>query len=163
MGFCMETAGMTQGDQGDLPPTLEMDRGFEDQLEVLKDASESMEEDQDPEVRNVSQFSLRTESIYRKYRLVDHFENSSCSKQFGPMTVEIKSQKVKTAANEAPPRAPKLKEIVDVDPLLQGQALLAAGKKRKKQQKRAGLYKIQHLYVNKVNYLVWFAIFLKIV
>ncbi|XP_024915777.1 guanine nucleotide-binding protein-like 3-like protein isoform X2 [Cynoglossus semilaevis] len=105
MGFCMETAGMTQGDQGDLPPTLEMDRGFEDQLEVLKDASESMEEDQDPE--------------------------------FGPMTVEIKSQKVKTAANEAPPRAPNLKEIVDVDPLLQGQALLAAGKKRKKQQKRA--------------------------
>lgn len=58
------------------------------------------------------------------------------------MTVEIKSQKSKTdlPAGEAAARAPRLRDIVDIDPLQQGQALLAANKKRKKQQKRAGLY-----------------------
>ncbi|XP_051933285.1 guanine nucleotide-binding protein-like 3-like protein isoform X2 [Hippocampus zosterae] len=61
--------------------------------------------------------------------------------EFGPMTVEIKSQKFKTVVPESDPasKAPDLKDIVNVDPLLQGQALLAAGKKRKKRQKRAGL------------------------
>ncbi|KAM9859967.1 LOW QUALITY PROTEIN: guanine nucleotide-binding protein-like 3-like protein [Aulostomus maculatus] len=59
--------------------------------------------------------------------------------EFGPMTVEIKSQKSKTdePVNPASSRAPDLKDIVNVDPLQQGQALLAASKKRKKQQKRA--------------------------
>ncbi|XP_060925287.1 guanine nucleotide-binding protein-like 3-like protein [Limanda limanda] len=58
--------------------------------------------------------------------------------EFGPMTVEIKSQKLRTDASaEAAARAPNLKDILYVDPLQQGQALLAAGKKRKKQQKRA--------------------------
>lgn len=59
------------------------------------------------------------------------------------MTVEIKSQKSKTdlPASEAAARAPRLRDIVDIDPLQQGQALLAANKKRKKQQKRAGLCK----------------------
>ncbi|XP_042352525.1 guanine nucleotide-binding protein-like 3-like protein [Plectropomus leopardus] len=73
----------------------------------LQDETQSMEDDQDPE--------------------------------FGPMTVEIKSQKSKTdlPANEAVPRAPDLKDIFGVDPLQQGQALLAASKKRKKQQKRS--------------------------
>lgn len=58
------------------------------------------------------------------------------------MTVEIKAQKSKTdlPANDAASRAPDLKDILNVDPLQQGQALLAASKKRKKQQKRAGLY-----------------------
>lgn len=58
------------------------------------------------------------------------------------MTVEIKSQKSKTdlPANDAAARAPGLMDILNVDPLQQGQALLAASKKRKKQQKRAGLY-----------------------
>lgn len=57
------------------------------------------------------------------------------------MTVEIKSQKkTDLAANDAASRAPDLKDILNVDPLQQGQALLAASKKRKKQQKRAGLY-----------------------
>lgn len=57
--------------------------------------------------------------------------------------MEIKSQKSKTdlPANDAAPRAPGLKDILNVDPLQQGQALQAASKKRKKQQKRAGLYK----------------------
>lgn len=57
------------------------------------------------------------------------------------MTVEIKSQKLKSVAPESAPaaKAPDLKDIVNVDPLQQGQALLAAGKKRKKRQKRAGL------------------------
>ncbi|XP_068576198.1 guanine nucleotide-binding protein-like 3-like protein [Cebidichthys violaceus] len=59
--------------------------------------------------------------------------------EFGPMTVEIKAQRSKTdlPANDAVPRAPNLKDILDVEPLRQGQALLAASKKRKKQQKRA--------------------------
>ncbi|XP_045931326.1 guanine nucleotide-binding protein-like 3-like protein [Micropterus dolomieu] len=73
----------------------------------FKDETESMEDDQDPE--------------------------------FGPMTVEIKSQKSKTdsPANDAASRAPGLKDIFNIDPLQQGQALLAARKNRKKQQKRA--------------------------
>ena len=56
--------------------------------------------------------------------------------------MEIKSQKSKTelAANDAASKAPGLKDILNVDPLQQGHALLAASKKRKKQQKRAGLY-----------------------
>ncbi|XP_034388619.1 guanine nucleotide-binding protein-like 3-like protein isoform X2 [Cyclopterus lumpus] len=59
--------------------------------------------------------------------------------EFGPMTVEIKSQRSKTnsRAKDAAARPPDLKDIFDVDPLQQGQALRAAGKKRKKQQKRA--------------------------
>uniref|UniRef100_A0A8P4KU78 G protein nucleolar 3 like n=1 Tax=Dicentrarchus labrax TaxID=13489 RepID=A0A8P4KU78_DICLA len=73
----------------------------------FKDEIESMEDEQDPE--------------------------------FGPMTVEIKSQKSKTdlPANDAASRAPGLKDILNVEPLQQGQALQAASKKRKKQQKRA--------------------------
>ncbi len=56
------------------------------------------------------------------------------------MTVELKNPKTKSScANEAVgPKPVDLKDILDVDPLLQGQALLAANKKRKKQQKRAG-------------------------
>ncbi|XP_053724402.1 guanine nucleotide-binding protein-like 3-like protein [Synchiropus splendidus] len=59
--------------------------------------------------------------------------------EFGPMTVEIKSQRAKSDSSnhEAPAKAPDLKGILNVDPLQQGQALLAASKKRKKQQKRA--------------------------
>lgn len=59
------------------------------------------------------------------------------------MTVEIKSQKSKSdlPADDAASKAPGLKDIINIDPLQQGQALLAASKKRKKQQKRAGLYK----------------------
>lgn len=61
------------------------------------------------------------------------------------MTVEIKAQKSKTdlSGSDAASRAPNLKDIMNVDPLQQGQALLAASKKRKKQQKRAGLYEYQ--------------------
>ncbi len=56
------------------------------------------------------------------------------------MTVELKNPKTKSSsATEAVgPKPVDLKDILDVDPLLQGQALLAANKKRKKQQKRAG-------------------------
>ncbi|XP_020489471.1 guanine nucleotide-binding protein-like 3-like protein [Labrus bergylta] len=59
--------------------------------------------------------------------------------EFGPMTVEIKSQKTKAdfPAKDPASKTPGLKDILNVDPLQQGQALLAAGKKRKKQQKRA--------------------------
>ncbi|XP_075997578.1 guanine nucleotide-binding protein-like 3-like protein [Genypterus blacodes] len=57
--------------------------------------------------------------------------------EFGPMTVEIKAQKSKTSISSDAPREPDLKDILNIDPLQQGQALLAAGKKRKKKQKRA--------------------------
>uniref|UniRef100_A0A665VUG9 CP-type G domain-containing protein n=1 Tax=Echeneis naucrates TaxID=173247 RepID=A0A665VUG9_ECHNA len=75
----------------------------------------------------------------------DELEKGNQEVLFGPMTVEIKSQKSKADifANEAESKAPNLKDIVNVDPLQQGQALLAASKKRKKQQKRAGLYQYQ--------------------
>ncbi|CAB1353483.1 unnamed protein product [Coregonus sp. 'balchen'] len=76
MGFCMATAGMTQGGQEEPPCDLEMEGGALDEVES-KDETESMDDDQDPE------------------------------------------------------------DILNVDPLQQGQALMAAGKKRKKQQKRA--------------------------
>lgn len=55
------------------------------------------------------------------------------------MTVEIKPQvKSGSCLEGAAPKAVDLRDILDVDPLQQGQALLAANKKRKKQQKRAG-------------------------
>lgn len=54
------------------------------------------------------------------------------------MTVHLKAEKTKSAAREIP--APKLLDILDVDPLQQGQALLAANKNRKKRQKRAGIF-----------------------
>ena len=58
------------------------------------------------------------------------------------MTVEIKSKKSKTSLTAKDPaaKAPGLLDILSIDPLQQGQALLAAKRKRKKQQKRAGLY-----------------------
>ncbi|XP_034068142.1 guanine nucleotide-binding protein-like 3-like protein [Gymnodraco acuticeps] len=101
MGFCMETTGMTEGGQGELPSDL----GMWEEPE-FKDKTESMEDAKDIE--------------------------------FGPMTVEIKSPRSKTPLpGDAADKAPDLKDIVGVHPLQQGQALRAAGKKRKKQQKRA--------------------------
>lgn len=75
------------------------------------------------------------------------------------MTVEIKSHKSKTdlPASDAAVRAPRLREIVDVDPLQQGQALLAANKNRKKQQKRAGWYGYSsQLCIQGSNDFLWF-------
>ncbi|KAG8447830.1 hypothetical protein GDO86_015076, partial [Hymenochirus boettgeri] len=59
--------------------------------------------------------------------------------EFGPMTVEIKAMKSKAQEETKPeiPKAPNLKEIQSIDPLQQGQALVAASKRRKKLQKRA--------------------------
>ncbi|XP_030050140.1 guanine nucleotide-binding protein-like 3-like protein isoform X2 [Microcaecilia unicolor] len=60
--------------------------------------------------------------------------------EFGPMTVEIKVSRNKheaTAAVGVVPRAPNLQEIQALDPLLQGQGLQAASKRRRKLQKRA--------------------------
>nr|XP_033777613.1 guanine nucleotide-binding protein-like 3-like protein isoform X1 [Geotrypetes seraphini] len=60
--------------------------------------------------------------------------------EFGPMTVEIKvSSKNKQEATAAVrvPRAPSLQEIQALDPLLQGQGLRVASKRRRKLQKRA--------------------------
>lgn len=73
-------------------------------------------------------------------------------KKFGPITVEIKSLKSKASASaEAAPKPVDLNCIANVDPLHQGQALLAAGKKRKKQQKRAGLY----MFPIHLSILIW--------
>ncbi|CAL8380010.1 unnamed protein product [Boreogadus saida] len=105
MGFCMETAGMTQGFPAEGGCDLAMEGALVEDLE-LRDETESMDDDQDTE--------------------------------FGPMTVEMKSVKAKSSASsEAAPKPVDLKDILYVDPLHQGQALKAAGKKRKKQQKRA--------------------------
>ncbi|XP_061902265.1 LOW QUALITY PROTEIN: guanine nucleotide-binding protein-like 3-like protein [Entelurus aequoreus] len=106
MGFCMETTGMTHGEQAQAPSYQDME-GESAQEQELNDEAESMEDDQDLE--------------------------------FGPMTVAIKSQKPKSDLPESDPvpKAPNLKDIVNVNPLQQGQALVAAKKKRKKQQKRA--------------------------
>ncbi|XP_054641621.1 guanine nucleotide-binding protein-like 3-like protein [Dunckerocampus dactyliophorus] len=106
MAFCIETTGMTNGDQTQ-DPSYQETEGERAQEPELRDEAESMEDDQDPE--------------------------------FGPMTVAIKSQKSKSDLPERDPasKAPDLKDIVNVDPLQQGQALVAANKKRKKQQKRA--------------------------
>lgn len=64
------------------------------------------------------------------------------------MTVELKAPKAKTsgAAEAVGPKPVDLNKILDVDPLLQGQALMAANKKRKKQQKRAGKTSLCHAY-----------------
>ena len=51
MGFCMETTGMTQGGQGEPPSDLEMERVSIEEPEFQEEA-ETMEEDQDSEVRN---------------------------------------------------------------------------------------------------------------
>ncbi|XP_056129064.1 guanine nucleotide-binding protein-like 3-like protein [Lampris incognitus] len=106
MGFCIETSGMTQGGEGEAAP-FNLGMGISADDPELKDETESMEDDQDPE--------------------------------FGPMTVEMKSQKSKTSVStdEATSKSLNLKDILNVDPLHQGQALLAASKNRKKRQKRA--------------------------
>ncbi|XP_014818235.1 PREDICTED: guanine nucleotide-binding protein-like 3-like protein [Calidris pugnax] len=58
--------------------------------------------------------------------------------ELGAVTVELKPR-VKTGGcgEGAVPRAPRLEEVAALDPLLQGQGLQAAGKRRKKLQKRA--------------------------
>ncbi|XP_061148287.1 guanine nucleotide-binding protein-like 3-like protein [Syngnathus typhle] len=106
MGFCIESMGMTNGNQAQAYFHQEMEGELVLESNSI-DERESMEDDQDPE--------------------------------FGAMTVEIKSQKLKSVLpkNDPASKAPDLKDIVNVDPLQQGQALLAARKKRKKQQKRA--------------------------
>lgn len=94
--------------QGGALCDLEMEGGAAEAPEPEDAAAESMDQDQDAE--------------------------------FGPMTVEIRASQGKTggpAEGAEPARAPDLRDILHVDPLQQGQALLAASKKRKKQQKRA--------------------------
>lgn len=61
--------------------------------------------------------------------------------QLGAVTVELKARTKAGGGGEEedpPPRAPRLEEVAALPPLLQGQGLAAAGKRRKKLQKRAG-------------------------
>uniref|UniRef100_UPI0023EC931A LOW QUALITY PROTEIN: guanine nucleotide-binding protein-like 3-like protein n=1 Tax=Agelaius phoeniceus TaxID=39638 RepID=UPI0023EC931A len=65
-------------------------------------------------------------------------EDSSGDLEFGTMTVELKPRvKSGGTGGEPVPRAPSLEEVAALPPLFQGQGLQAAGKKRKKLQKRA--------------------------
>lgn len=52
----METTGMTQGGQDEPPSDLEMERGSMENTE-FKNETESMEDDQDPEVRSSAAFT----------------------------------------------------------------------------------------------------------
>lgn len=67
--------------------------------------------------------------------------------KFGSLTVDLKAGKRKSGAVGVPAPKPVDLDFLAVDPLQQGQALLAANKKRKKQQKRAGIYSLCHLQV----------------
>lgn len=53
MGFCMETTGMTQGSQGE--PPFDLEKGSMENPD-FKGEAESMEDDQDTEVRNSAAF-----------------------------------------------------------------------------------------------------------
>ncbi|KAK3536953.1 hypothetical protein QTP86_027144 [Hemibagrus guttatus] len=72
---------------------------------------------------------------------IDSQHTSKCvdadDPEFGPMTVDLKAGKIKYGAVVDPTPNPVDLDILAVDPLQQGQALLAANKKRKRQQKRA--------------------------
>lgn len=61
------------------------------------------------------------------------------------MTVDLKAERTKCDSLLIPAPKPVDFDILAVHPLQQGQALLAANKKRKKQQKRAGIYSLSHL------------------
>ncbi|XP_067171159.1 guanine nucleotide-binding protein-like 3-like protein [Apteryx mantelli] len=59
--------------------------------------------------------------------------------ELGSVTVELKPRKAgaTAAAPMPPPAAPRLEDVAALDPLLQGQGLRAAGKRRRKLQRRA--------------------------
>nr|XP_025973475.1 guanine nucleotide-binding protein-like 3-like protein [Dromaius novaehollandiae] len=58
--------------------------------------------------------------------------------ELGSVTVELKPRvKGSAAAPPPPPAAPSLEDVAALDPLLQGQGLRAAGKRRRKLQRRA--------------------------
>ncbi|XP_030825830.1 guanine nucleotide-binding protein-like 3-like protein isoform X2 [Camarhynchus parvulus] len=65
-------------------------------------------------------------------------EDNSGDLELGTMTVELKPRvKSGGAGGDALPRAPRLEEVAALPALFQGQGLQAAGKRRKKLQKRA--------------------------
>ncbi|XP_058678440.1 guanine nucleotide-binding protein-like 3-like protein [Ammospiza caudacuta] len=65
-------------------------------------------------------------------------EDDSGDLELGTMTVELKPRvKSGGSGGEPVPRAPSLEEVAALPPLFQGQGLQAAGKRRKKLQKRA--------------------------
>ncbi|KAM6995880.1 guanine nucleotide-binding protein-like 3-like protein [Passerculus sandwichensis] len=65
-------------------------------------------------------------------------EDDSGNLELGTMTVELKPRvKSGGSGGEPVPRAPSLEEVAALPPLFQGQGLQAAGKRRKKLQKRA--------------------------
>ncbi|XP_023801135.1 guanine nucleotide-binding protein-like 3-like protein [Cyanistes caeruleus] len=65
-------------------------------------------------------------------------EDDSADLELSTMTVELKPRvKSGGTGGDPVPRAPSLEEVAALPPLLQGQGLRAAGKRRKKLQKRA--------------------------
>ncbi|XP_041129961.1 guanine nucleotide-binding protein-like 3-like protein isoform X2 [Polyodon spathula] len=109
-GILMESAGLTSGGAGEQPTEQELE-GASQEEEELQDTGEEEE----------------LQAMEKDKDL-----------EFGQMTVQIKegrSQRQKDPEGAA--KLPNLRDILGIDPLQQGQALRAAGKKRKKQQKRA--------------------------
>ncbi|XP_062454663.1 guanine nucleotide-binding protein-like 3-like protein isoform X5 [Rhea pennata] len=65
-------------------------------------------------------------------------EDDGSNLEFAAVTVELKPRpKAAAAAPVRPPATPRLEDVAALDPLLQGQALQAAGKRRRKLQRRA--------------------------
>ncbi|XP_028669132.1 guanine nucleotide-binding protein-like 3-like protein [Erpetoichthys calabaricus] len=107
-GFCMTSSGLTSGGIRDESTEQEMDDEHLDSNNSAEEQSDLETMDEDKDL------------------------------EFGPMTVEIKEGKSKVQdADKTNERIPGLMDILAIDPLHQGQALRAANKKRKKQQKRA--------------------------
>ncbi|KAK1151378.1 guanine nucleotide-binding protein-like 3-like protein [Acipenser oxyrinchus oxyrinchus] len=111
-GICMESAGLTSGGAGEQPTEQEME-GAPQEEEELQDTGEEEEEE--------------LQAMEEEKDL-----------EFGQMTVQIKEGRSQRQRDpEGAAKLPNLGDILGIDPLQQGQALRAAGKKRKKQQKRA--------------------------
>ncbi|XP_055646048.1 guanine nucleotide-binding protein-like 3-like protein [Falco peregrinus] len=65
-------------------------------------------------------------------------EDDNDNLELGAVTVELKPRvKTRGSKESSVPHAPRLEEVATLDPLLQGQGLKAASKRRKKLQKRA--------------------------
>nr|XP_041567848.1 guanine nucleotide-binding protein-like 3 homolog [Taeniopygia guttata] len=88
----------------------------------------------------VSGLGLSPEEEEEEEEEGEAMEDDSADQELGRMTVEVKPPRVKSGGvgGESLPRPPGLEDVAALPPLLQGQGLRAAAKRRKKLQKRAG-------------------------